>query len=161
ALGMDDEQVDLAPVAEFLLTAMSAAVLPSFAGRHGRVDVSLEGTPVQEWRFELHSGTGGPDDGGEPDARITAPAHSFILGAPGGLRDAAGGVGGPAEVPGHAVREVDGHQHVVQLLHRSEDALALLDVAPAKTVEDRASPLPDRFAHPVQIRSELDPEVVR
>ena len=83
ALGMDDEQVDLAPVAEFLLTAMSAAVLAQFAGRRGRVDVSLDATPIREWRFDLGSGTGSPAGEGDPDARIGAPAHSFILAASG------------------------------------------------------------------------------
>lgn len=87
ALGLPDEQVDLAPASEFLLNAMLAAVSPQFRGRDGRVAVSLEGTPVPEWTFELASATAGPSDRGAPaDARVSAPASSFIMAAAG--RDA-------------------------------------------------------------------------
>src|SRR5205823_4044604 len=84
ALGRSDERVDTAPASEFLLNAMVAAVSPGFRGRPGRVRISLEGTPVPEWTFDLTGGTAGPSDArGEADTRISAPAPAFLMAASG------------------------------------------------------------------------------
>ena len=87
ALGMPDEVVDVAPAAEFLLHAMVAAVSPQLREQQGRVRVSLEGTPIPEWTFDLPAGTAGPSDPSENDAAaIRAPANAFLMAASG--RDA-------------------------------------------------------------------------
>jgi uncharacterized protein (TIGR03083 family) len=83
ALGLQDEQVDLAPVAEFMLTAMIAAVLPQLRGRSGRVAVALEDTPIEEWVFDLGQGTGGAAGQDGWDSRILAPAPAFVMAAAG------------------------------------------------------------------------------
>jgi uncharacterized protein (TIGR03083 family) len=91
ALGLGDEEVDVAPSSEFLLNAMASEVLPQFKGREGRVRASLEGVPVPEWTFDLRAGTAGPTPveapgDGSYDVRVSAPAHAFIMAAAG--RDA-------------------------------------------------------------------------
>jgi uncharacterized protein (TIGR03083 family) len=85
ALGMGDEEVDVAPVVEFLLNARVVGVLPELSGRTGRVSVSPEGSPVAEWVFDLASGTAGPRGGGEaePDATIRIPAGALVMAASG------------------------------------------------------------------------------
>jgi uncharacterized protein (TIGR03083 family) len=83
ALDMPDEGVDVAPVAEFLLTAIGSAVLPGLRGRAGRVAISLEGAPVAEWEYHLRAGSAGPRGSSQVDARISAPAPAFIMAAAG------------------------------------------------------------------------------
>ncbi|HEY3210262.1 MAG TPA: maleylpyruvate isomerase family mycothiol-dependent enzyme [Actinomycetota bacterium] len=84
ALGRTDEEVDLGSPSEFLLTAIVSAVLPKLKGTSGDIELSLEGTPVPEWRYELAAGSGAPSDG-SPDsaARIAAAAPRFIMAAAG------------------------------------------------------------------------------
>ena len=103
ALGMADDEVDLAPVAEFLLRAIGYSTLPKLASERGEVTVSLTGAPLSEWRFDLGRGRSGPvPDGGlggsmageelggpvaapknEAAAHVAAPAHAFIMAAAG------------------------------------------------------------------------------
>jgi uncharacterized protein (TIGR03083 family) len=86
ALGMPDEDVDLAPVAEFLLTAMAVNTVPQLKGRTGTVVVSLKEVPVQAWRYDLAAGRSGPetDPAKAPaDARISGPAPAFTMAAAG------------------------------------------------------------------------------
>lgn len=87
ALGLPDEEVDLASPSEFLLTAIVSAVLPRVEATGGDVTVSLEGAPVPTWRYDPVSRTGEPTDGAsEVAVRISGPAPSFIMAAAG--RDA-------------------------------------------------------------------------
>lgn len=83
ALGMGDEQADVASVALFLLTSMATVTLREIGSRPGRVAVALLGTPVDEWAYELSSGAGGPRDGGFVDSRVSCPASAFIMAAAG------------------------------------------------------------------------------
>lgn len=91
ALGMPDEEVDVAPAAEFVLTAAISETVAKMAGQRGRVAISLEGVRLPEWEFDIEAGRGGPVgslDGeatphDEPDARLTLPAHSFVIAATG------------------------------------------------------------------------------
>jgi uncharacterized protein (TIGR03083 family) len=84
ALGLPDQEVDLESPAEFLLTAIVSAVLPKVAGKGGDVVVSLEGTPVPEWRFDVAGRTGGPADGSPAaSARVSGPATTIIMAAAG------------------------------------------------------------------------------
>ncbi len=80
ALGMPDETVDVAPVAEFVLEAMRSDTLPRLKGKAGSIGVSLEGTPVPEWVFDVGRQTAGPrTDGTQADATLTAAGHAFVL----------------------------------------------------------------------------------
>jgi len=81
ALGMPDETVDVAPVAEFLLEAMKSDTLPRLQGRTGSIAVSLEGTPLPEWVFDVGAQTAGPAPGpsGPADATISAPGNAFVM----------------------------------------------------------------------------------
>jgi uncharacterized protein (TIGR03083 family) len=84
ALGLPDEEVDLASPSEFLLTAIVSAVLPALQGRAGALKVSLKGAPLPEWRYDPAAGSGAPEK--EPQAAaatITASAPSFIMAAAG------------------------------------------------------------------------------
>jgi uncharacterized protein (TIGR03083 family) len=89
ALGEADEDTDLASVTEFLLSAVgvdTVARLRNEAGpdaTKGRVVLSLTGTPVQEWGFDLASAMSGPDLAAGADARVEAPAPAFIMAAAG------------------------------------------------------------------------------
>ena len=84
ALGLPDEEVDLASPSEFLLTAIVSAVLPNVEGGGGDVGVSMEGAPVPAWRYDLGSGRGAPEDAGSKAAALVGgPAHSFLMAAAG------------------------------------------------------------------------------
>jgi len=83
ALGMPDEDTDLASVSEFLLTCMATVTLREIGARPGRVAISIQGAPVAEWVYDLSSGTGGPLGASDADARIVAPAAAFIMAAAG------------------------------------------------------------------------------
>jgi uncharacterized protein (TIGR03083 family) len=100
ALDMPDEEVDVAPAAEFLLTAIGSAVLPGFKGRVGRVAISLEGAPVAEWEYHLQAGSAGPRASSRVDARISAPAPAFIMAAAGRDRFADLATGGVLTIEG-------------------------------------------------------------
>jgi uncharacterized protein (TIGR03083 family) len=82
-LGQPDEDVDLAPVAEFLLGAVRSHTLPQVAERSGRVAVSLSDVPLSEWVFDIEAGTAdaGASDGA--DARVVSPGAPFIMTAAG------------------------------------------------------------------------------
>ena len=86
ALGMPDEEVDLEPVAEFLLHAIGFSTSPNVPGPPARVAISLEGITVPEWGYELTTPNNGPELAANADARITAPAPAFVMAAAG--RDA-------------------------------------------------------------------------
>lgn len=86
ALGLPDQIVDLTPVAEFALNAMVVNTLPRLSMRTGRVSISLEGTPIAPWTFDLTTRTGAPASEPDGDARIAVPAHVFVMAAAG--RDA-------------------------------------------------------------------------
>jgi uncharacterized protein (TIGR03083 family) len=81
-LGQPDEDVDLAPVVEFLMNAVGMNTVPQLTERHGRVAISLEGVPLPAWSFDLAARSGGPD-GGAADARIEAAGPGFVMAAAG------------------------------------------------------------------------------
>jgi uncharacterized protein (TIGR03083 family) len=84
ALGLTDQEVDLESPAEFLLTAIVFAVLPKVEGSSGDIIVSLEGTPVTEWRYDVVARTGAPAEGsGQADARLSGPAPKLVMAAAG------------------------------------------------------------------------------
>ena len=84
ALDMGDQDVDLASIAEFLLTQIDYSILPKLGRRPGTIVVALAGLPLPAWRYDLTAGTGAPAGDGEgADARITAPAAAFIMAAAG------------------------------------------------------------------------------
>ena len=84
SLGLADEDVDLVPAAEYVLTAIGIDALPRLRGRGGRIVVSLEDLPLPAWRFDLPTGWSGPDEPSEPaDARISASAPAFVMAAAG------------------------------------------------------------------------------
>jgi uncharacterized protein (TIGR03083 family) len=84
AVGLPDEDIDLASPSEFLLSAIVTAVLPNVEGPSGNLAVSLEGTPVPEWRYDPAAGSGGPMNGPpEPGARVAGPASTFLMAAAG------------------------------------------------------------------------------
>jgi hypothetical protein len=84
ALGLPDEEVDLESPAEFLLTAIVWAVLPQVQGPPGQIILSLEDTPVPEWRFDTAARTGAPAAGAqEAAARVAGPAPKIIMSAAG------------------------------------------------------------------------------
>jgi uncharacterized protein (TIGR03083 family) len=80
AIGMADEDVDLAPAAEFVLAAMETAILPNLDSASGRIWLSLEGAPIGEMRWELTAPDASPLDNA-PEVRIESPAHSFVMAA--------------------------------------------------------------------------------
>jgi uncharacterized protein (TIGR03083 family) len=82
-LGQPDEEVDLAPVAEFLFRAIRMDTLPKLRGGAGTVGISLDGVPVPEWRYDLASGSAGPSADGPADARIVANPPGFVMTAAG------------------------------------------------------------------------------
>lgn len=83
ALGMPDEEVDLAHVVEFVLNAMRANTLPQMAAGE-RAIVEFPGTPILPWTFDRASNTAGPSVAGEDaPARVVVPAHAFMLAAAG------------------------------------------------------------------------------
>ena len=87
ALGMPDEDIDLAPVAEFLMTAVAVNTVPRLKGRTGTVVVSLTDVPIESWRYDLASGRSGPEGidpaAPPPHARIWGPAPAFVMAAAG------------------------------------------------------------------------------
>lgn len=84
ALGLPDEEVDLASPAEFLLTAIVSAVLPNVQDAPGKVVVELETAPVAAWRYDLLMKSGSPSEGpGEAAAHISGPAPKLIMAAAG------------------------------------------------------------------------------
>jgi uncharacterized protein (TIGR03083 family) len=84
ALGMADEQADLAVVAGFVLTAAGTSVLPGLAGRAGSITVDLSGVPLPPWTADLRSGESafgprGDAGSGDHSATIRAPAAAFVM----------------------------------------------------------------------------------
>jgi len=84
SLGLADDDVDVAPATEFVLTAIGVDTLGKLRGRRGRIGVSLKDAPLAPWQFDLAGGSSGPEDASVPvDARISAPAPAFIMAAAG------------------------------------------------------------------------------
>ena len=87
ALGMPDEDVDLEPASEFLLTAIGLQTIHQLDGATGRLVLELEGVALPEWNFDLATKEFGPNGSQPVDAdgatRIVAPAAAFIMGAAG------------------------------------------------------------------------------
>jgi len=83
ALGLGDEDVDVASVGEFLLASIGATIVPRSKGRTGTIEVSLQGAPVDAWTYDLAPGAGRQGEDRSADARIAAPAQSFIMAAAG------------------------------------------------------------------------------
>jgi uncharacterized protein (TIGR03083 family) len=87
ALGMPDEDVDLAPVAEFLMAAVAVNTVPKLKDRKGTVILSLKDEPIASWRYDLASGKSGPEGGhprtAGPDVRISGPGPAFVMAAAG------------------------------------------------------------------------------
>ncbi len=83
ALRMPDEEVDLASIAEFLLTAIGQTSVRASHGGRGTISVSLEGTPLPEWRYDGAVQDGISNGPGVPSARVTAAAPAFIMAAAG------------------------------------------------------------------------------
>ncbi len=82
ALGQPDEDVDLAPVTEFLMNAIRMNTVPAVPRGTGRVAISLQGVPVPVWSFDLAGGSSGPN-GEAADARIEAAGPGFVMAAAG------------------------------------------------------------------------------
>lgn len=108
ALDLEDEEADMAPITEFLLTAIGSAVLPSLKGRQGRVAISLEGAPVAEWEYQLQRGSAGPRASSRVDARISAPASPFIMAAAGRDRF--------SDLAARSILTIEGDQELANLL---------------------------------------------
>jgi uncharacterized protein (TIGR03083 family) len=84
ALGLPDEEVDLAGVAGFVLRAVGLDRARAAGRARGTVVLDLEGVPLPAWRFDLATGRFGPVPGdGVADVRLTAPGPAFILAASG------------------------------------------------------------------------------
>ncbi len=84
SLAMPDEDVDLVPAAEYVLTAIGIDALPRLRGRSGGIVVSLKDLPLPAWRFDLRTGRSGPDESNEPAAaRISVSAPAFVMAAAG------------------------------------------------------------------------------
>jgi uncharacterized protein (TIGR03083 family) len=85
ALGLPDEEVDLASPSEFLLTAIVSEVLPKLPDLTGDLVISLEGAPIPEWRYDLAAQTGAPTRGPSEaaTARVAGPTGLFIMAAAG------------------------------------------------------------------------------
>jgi uncharacterized protein (TIGR03083 family) len=84
ALGLPDEDVDLDPAAEFLLTAIGIHSLPRLPRDGGTISVSLTEVPLPSWRFDVATHCARPDEPARPvDVRLTAPAPAFIMAAAG------------------------------------------------------------------------------
>jgi uncharacterized protein (TIGR03083 family) len=83
ALDLPEEQVDLAPVTEFLLSAIGYGTIHLVPKRPGAVAISFDGVPLPEWGFDLAGRTFGPDVARGADARIVASAPAFIMAAAG------------------------------------------------------------------------------
>lgn len=82
ALGMGDQDIDVAPAAEFVLAAAVSQALPQMQG-DGRVAVSLAETPLPEWGYDVSKREGGPQLAKDATARIELPAPAFIMAAAG------------------------------------------------------------------------------
>ena len=82
ALGMEDEEVDVEPVAEFLLEAIATSTVPKVEGAVGRVAIALDQVAVPEWGYDLASGAAGPEVAAGAEARIHA-GPGFIMAAAG------------------------------------------------------------------------------
>jgi uncharacterized protein (TIGR03083 family) len=82
ALREPDEDVDLAPVTEFLMNAIGMNTVPGLAGTDGEVAISLSGVPLPAWSFDLATGSSGPNGEGA-DARIEAAGAGFVMAAAG------------------------------------------------------------------------------
>jgi uncharacterized protein (TIGR03083 family) len=91
ALGLPDEDVDVAPAAEVLLIALAVNTVPLLRGQSGSIAVALKDAPVAPWRYDLGSGESGAErvEQSPADVRISAPAPAFIMAAAGrgSLRD--------------------------------------------------------------------------
>ena len=81
ALGLPDEDVDLEPVAEFLLHAIGFSTSPNVTGPPANVAIALEGVTVPEWGYELGTSNSGPELATNADARITAQGPAFVMAA--------------------------------------------------------------------------------
>ena len=85
ALGLPDEDADLASVGSFMMQAGAAVIMPALAGRGGTVELRLEGVPIPRHVFDLTrqrliAGSGGHHG----DARIRADAPAaFVMSAAG------------------------------------------------------------------------------
>ncbi len=82
ALGMEDEEVDVEAVAEFLLEAIATSTVPQVKGAAGRVAIALDGVAVPVWGYDLASGAAGPEVEAGAEARIHA-GPGFIMAAAG------------------------------------------------------------------------------
>ena len=84
ALGLPEEDADLASVASFLLWAGAARVLPELGGRGGTVEIRLDGVPIPRHVFDLTAGGLVEGGDGQADARIRAPKPApFVMAAAG------------------------------------------------------------------------------
>jgi uncharacterized protein (TIGR03083 family) len=81
ALGLPDEQVDVASISEFLLDAIGYGPLATQARRAGRIAIGFDGVPIPEWGYDLSTGGFGPDQAEGATARIVASAPAFIMAA--------------------------------------------------------------------------------
>src|SRR5262249_41169414 len=76
--------------------------------------------------------------------------------AAGRFEDAAGLVGGAAEAAGHGVREVDGDEDGVDVIHGPEDLFAAVVAAAAQPVEEHAAKLAHGLGDAVEVGREFD-----
>ena len=84
SLPLADEDVDLVPAAEFVLTAIGLDTVPRLHGRPGRVTLSFKDIPLLPWRFDLGAGSSGPEEqAGSTEVRISASAPAFVMAAAG------------------------------------------------------------------------------
>jgi uncharacterized protein (TIGR03083 family) len=81
ALGLPEEQVDVASVSEFLLNAIGYGTITSLDDLVGTVAISFDGVPLPEFGYDLATGAFGAEVAEGADARITASAPEFIMAA--------------------------------------------------------------------------------
>jgi uncharacterized protein (TIGR03083 family) len=84
ALELPDEDVDLSPIAGFLMHAAAAQVMPALKDRGGRVEVRLAGVPLPPHVFDLAAGKldVGPERAHDVLLRVDRAA-AFIMAAAG------------------------------------------------------------------------------
>jgi uncharacterized protein (TIGR03083 family) len=80
ALDLPDEEVDVAPVSEFLLNAIGYGTINSLPPA-GTIAISFGGVPLPEFGYDLATGAFGAEVAAGADARITASAPEFIMAA--------------------------------------------------------------------------------
>ncbi len=77
------------------------------------------------------------------------------------LDDAAHGVRRAAQVAGDRVREIEGDEQPVDVVHIVQQRIQAVELADTHAVQHVAAQFPARLAQPIEIRRPLDPQLVR